>query len=149
MKHSFFNPSKLFLSLFSILLKYSIEVNSQEIQMETTSISKGPASPKVMDVKLVDRGLFWDSTSNKIQQYQGFIKRIYRNININLNSLKQNSIFNLTKVVDLNLWITNELRLIFYCLVKSTLKNFNIDSTFQVVWTSRTPQVLPDSQKII
>ncbi|WP_194973318.1 sensor histidine kinase [Aquiflexum lacus] len=137
---------RLIIFLFSLLWAYTSEVNSQEINLETISISNGLASPMVMNVMQDSHGLLWFSTGNGVQRYDGYNWKTYRNIIGNPNSPQHNSTFDIAEDADGNLWIANELGLTYFDRAKNTFKNYNVDSIFQTSGAARTIQVLPDSQ---
>lgn len=119
---------------------------SQEIQLETISISNGLASQQVMAIKQDRFGLLWFGTSNGLQRFDGYNWKTYRNIIGNPNSIQNNIIYDIEEDSLQNLWLGNHLGITYFDRAKNTFKNYNLDYTFQAVGIGRTIQVLQDSQ---
>ncbi|MGM0943564.1 MAG: two-component regulator propeller domain-containing protein [Bacteroidota bacterium] len=146
MNHSILNYSKPLFLLITLLWIFSTEVKSQDIQLETISISEGLASPVVINVMQDRYGLLWFSTGNGIQRYDGYNWKTYRNVIGNTNSPQHNSTFDIEEDADGNLWIANELGITYFDRAKNSFKNYSIEEMFQVAGVGRTITVLPDSQ---
>ncbi|WP_291781697.1 two-component regulator propeller domain-containing protein, partial [Cecembia sp.] len=143
MKLSIIKSSTTFLSLIILLWAYPTKVKSQEIQMETISISNGLASPQVMDVMQDSYGLLWFGTANGIQRYDGYTWKNFRNIIGDSTSLQHNMVFDIEEDQNKNLWIATDLGVSFYDRAKNTFKNYEFTKIFE---GARVLNILSDSQ---
>jgi signal transduction histidine kinase/ligand-binding sensor domain-containing protein len=133
----------LFIALFFL---YSGSLQSQEIQIESISISNGLASPQVMDVMQDSYGLLWVGSANGFQRYDGTTWKNYRKIVGDPNSLQHNMVYDIEEDQDRNLWIANDLGVTFFDRSKNTLKNYNFPEIFEVAGAGRAFNILSDSQ---
>jgi serine phosphatase RsbU (regulator of sigma subunit)/ligand-binding sensor domain-containing protein len=143
-----FNKNKVFLaivifSLFSITL-----ITGQEnIKFENISVLDGLSNSVVQDIFQDSEGFMWFGTSDGLNKYDGNKFTIYRDDQLDPNSIKGNLIIKIYEDSDKNLWIGTEQGLNRYDRNNDNFICYQMDSSSTQMFFNGIVGIYEDSKK--